>query len=60
LVQSVKLKYDEAQLLASFDFKFTLRLYNPDGGPLVVRVGLHTGETVGGVVGQKMLRQGGY
>jgi class 3 adenylate cyclase len=56
----VKLKYDEAQLLASFDFKFTLRLYNPDGGPLVVRVGLHTGETVGGVVGQKMLRQGGY
>ena len=28
----------------------------PDGGPLTVRVGLHHGETVGGVVGEKMLR----
>ena len=28
----------------------------PDGGPLVVRVGLHTGETLGDVMGQHMLR----
>uniref|UniRef100_A0A7S0S7Y4 Guanylate cyclase domain-containing protein n=1 Tax=Mantoniella antarctica TaxID=81844 RepID=A0A7S0S7Y4_9CHLO len=28
----------------------------PDGSFLVVRIGLHYGETVGGVVGQKMLR----
>ena len=28
----------------------------PDGGPLAVRIGLHVGATVGGVVGHKMLR----
>ena len=28
----------------------------PDGAPLTVRVGLHCGEAVGGVVGEKMLR----